>query len=58
MRKEFNKDVMKKANEPEDLLESLSAIEDRYGEIIEKDNFIAIVLDAESDESQSVLITE
>ena len=58
MRQQLNKVVMKKGSDPANLFEHLAAIEDKYGKSIDEADLIAIVLDAATDEYQSVLTSE
>jgi hypothetical protein len=58
LRQQLNKVVMKKGSDPAVLFETLAAIEDTYGGNVDESELIAIVLDAATDEYQSVLMAE
>ena len=55
MRQKLNKVVMKKGSDPAILFETLAVIEDKYDGSVDKADLIAIILDAATDEYQSVL---
>jgi hypothetical protein len=58
MRQKLNKVVMKKGSDPAILFETLAEIEDKYDGSVDEADLIAIVLDAATDEYQSVLTAE
>jgi Zinc knuckle len=58
MRQKLNKVVMKKGSDPAILFETLAVIEDKYDGSVDEADLIAIVLDAVTDEYQSVLMAE
>ena len=58
MRQKLNKVVMKKGRDPAILFETLAEIEDKYDGSVDKADLIAIVLEAATDEYQSVLTAE
>jgi hypothetical protein len=54
----LHKFVIKKGSDPAALFETLSVIEDTYGGNVDEPELIAVVLDAATEECQSVLTAE